>query len=157
MGKFCRDLEIGHAAEQQVIRLFTKCGFPCQTNSTNLTTHDFTFQHDNKEWSVEVKFDKWQHKSGNIAIEYFNPKLAKPSGILATTSQFWVVVLLNGQIWMAKTDALRKHFNTEPGIRDVLSGGDGNASFRLYRDSSLFGSVFFEIDEQTLRERILND
>ena len=82
---------------------------------------------------IEVKSERymWQ-RTGNIAIEY--QCYGKPSGIDATTSDYWFHNLCIGEETFAtlvfKTDSLRKIIKNLDKKKSV-SGGDNNAS-RMY-------------------------
>ena len=82
---------------------------------------------------IEVKTERdWWFKTGNIAIEY--QCYGKPSGIDATTSDYWFHNLCIGEETFAtlvfKTDSLRKIIKNLDNKKSV-SGGDNNAS-RMY-------------------------
>tara|TARA_R100000742_G_C4178636_1_gene14510 strand:+ start:27 stop:449 length:423 start_codon:yes stop_codon:yes gene_type:complete len=84
-----------------------------------------------KKIEVKSERDMWQ-RTGNIAIEY--QSYGKPSGIAATTSDYWFHNLCIGEETFAtlvfKTDGLRKIIKNLDKKKSV-SGGDNNAS-RMY-------------------------
>ena len=84
-----------------------------------------------KKIEVKSERDMWQ-RTGNIAIEYRS--YGKPSGIDATTSDYWFHNLCVGEETFAtlvfKTDSLRKIIKNLDKKKSV-SGGDNNAS-RMY-------------------------
>jgi len=84
-----------------------------------------------KKIEVKSERDMWQ-RTGNIAIEY--QSYGKPSGITATTSDYWFHNLCIGEETFAtlvfKTDGLRKIIKNLDKKKSV-SGGDNNAS-RMY-------------------------
>ena len=84
-----------------------------------------------KKIEVKSERDMWQ-RTGNIAIEY--QSYGKPSGIDATTSDYWFHNLCVGEETFAtlvfKTDSLRKIIKNLDKKKSV-SGGDNNAS-RMY-------------------------
>ena len=84
-----------------------------------------------KKIEVKSERDMWQ-RTGNIAIEY--QSYGKPSGIDATTSDYWFHNLCIGEETFAtlvfKTDSLRKIIKNLDNKKSV-SGGDNNAS-RMY-------------------------
>ena len=84
-----------------------------------------------KKIEVKSERDMWQ-RTGNIAIEY--QSYGKPSGITATTSDYWFHNLCIGEETFAtlvfKTDSLRKIIKNLDKKKSV-SGGDNNAS-RMY-------------------------
>lgn len=106
--KFDLDLEYGQIREDKIADIFSKA-------------------------KIEVKSERdiWQ-QSGNIAIEYecWN----KPSGIMATESDYWFHNLCIGEdeycTLVFKTSTLKKIVSQLDSFRSV-AGGDGNAS-RMY-------------------------
>ena len=84
-----------------------------------------------KKIEVKSERDMWQ-RTGNIAIEY--QSYGKPSGIDATTSDYWFHNLCIGEETFAtlvfKTDSLRKIIKNLD-YKKSVSGGDNNAS-RMY-------------------------
>jgi hypothetical protein len=100
------------------------------------------------QFSVEVKCDFREAKTGNVAIEYYNPKAKKLSGISATTAELWVIVLqAPTTIWVAAVTDVRRYMKQEKCERTILCGGDKNASFKLYNRCKIFQAVFHRIDE----------
>jgi len=106
--KFDLDLEYGQIREDKIADIFSKA-------------------------KIEVKSERdiWQ-KSGNIAIEYEN--WSKPSGIMATESDYWFHNLCVGEdeycTLVFKTSTLKKIVSKLDHFKSV-AGGDGNAS-RMY-------------------------
>ncbi len=106
--KFDIDLEYGQIREDKIADIFSKA-------------------------KIEVKSERdiWQ-KTGNIAIEYecWN----KPSGIMATESDYWFHNLCIGKdeycTLVFKTSTLKKIVSKLDYFRSV-AGGDNNAS-RMY-------------------------
>ena len=84
-----------------------------------------------KKIEVKSERDMWQ-RTGNIAIEY--QSYGKPSGIDATTSDYWFHNLCIGEETFAtlvfNTDNLRRIIKNLDKKKSV-SGGDNNAS-RMY-------------------------
>ncbi len=116
---------------------------------------DIEFFHNNEWYSIEIKYDKMESETGNIAIEYYNTKKASPSGILATTSDFWVFVLQNPlSIWLAKTSELLKFFNDTKPYRDITCGGDDNSAMKLYKREDILSTVFTQIDNLSSKQFI---
>ena len=89
---------------------------------------------------AEVKVDLMAPRTGNLAIEWWNPRRNGPSGISATTADLWFV-LVGKDLWVAPVPALKSFFHSNPG-RDVMGAGDGNSTVRLYPCSSLLNSIF---------------
>ena len=66
-------------------------------------------------FTVEVKYDEMQAKTGNIAIEIYNPKSGKPSGLTATKANLWCQVLKDST-WITSVKACLLY--TSPSPRD---------------------------------------
>lgn len=109
-----------------------------------------------RTFTIETKFDLYESLSGNIAIEFHNPKVGKPSGINATKADLWVHVVKDGtgyQAWVARVDKLKEYIRTHKPHRVIDRGGDNNASIYLYRRETLFPAVFRRIDDVPASER----
>lgn len=100
-----------------------------------------------RTFTIEVKYDAMEARTGNVAIEHYNTRACKPSGISATTSDVWAIVLQSPTtVWLARTSDLRHYFETVAG-REIACGGDGNAAMRLYPRHELFDAIFHRADE----------
>ena len=111
---------------------------------------DIRFTLDGLEFDAEVKTDKMMARTGNLAVEYWNPRSDKPSGIFASTSELWVVVT-GDEIWACGTLDLRERMSG-PCLRDVRVAGDGNASLKLFRRGDVFGTLFRRINDANSEE-----
>ena len=96
-------------------------------------------------FTVEVKYDEMQAKTGNIAIEIYNPKSGKPSGLTATKANLWCQVLKDSA-WITSVKALRKFCEETPPFKMFSSAGDGNAAILLYKTEDIL-KIFDRIDE----------
>lgn len=157
-----RDLVIGSAGEQFVIDIFKKYSLLCSTNNVKKDRQfwDLALSLKDREFKFEVKYDLYCAKSGNIAIEFFNPKAGKPSGLSATKADFWVQVLTNPMsAWLAQVRKLRSFCDNTKPDRIITSGGDDNSSMYLYKKDLILDSVFARIDEldQKALVKLLND
>lgn len=95
----------------------------------------------------EVKFDQMATRTGNLAVEYYNVRQGKPSGIDSTTADVWAVVLQSpDQVWFASTAALRRYVAETRPLREIACGGDDNAAMKLYRKSDILPAVFHRAD-----------
>lgn len=149
------DLIRGDVGEILVSNLFDRAGFEVVKNLgkfNKLSDFDLTinkFDEDGHflfDATLEVKYDIYSAKSGNIAIEYFNSKSNKPSGLTATKADFWVHVTPNQGIWIVKVDKLKKYLDKTPPFRKISSGGDGNADMFLYKSDIIFNDIFIRCD-----------
>ena len=146
---FIGDLKIGSKAEDFVIALFQDAGWTCTKNKD--ITHDFEAVCGTKSLKFEVKFDKMSASTGNLAIEYYNPKLDKPSGITASKSDCWIFVVPDPKMsaFLVEVPCLLDYINNNKPFRTIDAGGDKNASLYLYKRQAIFEQVFFQIDELT--------
>ena len=89
-------------------------------------------------------------KSGNIAIEIYNPKAKKKSGISITKSDLWAHIAM-GEVWIAKTEAIKDYISNNEG-KKIPYAGDGNATILLYKARKIFNSCFSRIDNISGKE-----
>ena len=100
-----------------------------------------------KYFTVEVKYDMREARSRNVAIEFFNPKSGKPTGIDVTKADLWVHVLTNPlSAWVTNVGLLRRYIRDNDPLRIVECGGDENASFFLYKREKIFSDIFQQLD-----------
>jgi hypothetical protein len=145
----------GDVAEQKVISLLQKGGHEALKNEDRETrafydveavlvdkVSDATLA----EFTLEVKNDVYALKSGNVAVEVWNSKSDKPSGLTVTKSDIWVFVV-GEEIWAANTLKLREFVDKTVPKRTVTNAGDGNASILLFEKDVIFGDVFERLDE----------
>lgn len=143
MSKFIESLKIGTIAEQLVVALFCNHGYKASFNKNNeLIKYDITCSFG----TIEVKYDLYEAKSGNVAVEFWNTKLNKPSGISATTSKIWSFVLADKSIWFCNTEILKNYCNDVKPYRIISCGGDQNSSMKLYKRHQIFNDIFHRVD-----------
>lgn len=151
---FVKDNRLGEVAEQVVQSILVKSGFPTEKEKDVKLREFYDLKsicsHYKKRFKSEVKFDSYEQKSGNIAIEYYNSKKCSPSGIKITQADLWFTVL-HASIWVAKTDILRVYIDNVEPIRDLISIGDGNACIKLY-NHSILNDIFYRIDKLSIQE-----
>lgn len=157
---FVKDREKGETAEKLVRKIFKKAKIETFDNDGDtlkvLRGYDFSFNYKGKEYRVEVKNDLYEAKSGNIAVEYFNPKTCKCSGIYASTSHFYIYVLSDESVWICSTHNLVIYVMTKKPYKDILCGGDGNASMKLYKRDIIFEDLFVEVNNPKKLTAILD-
>lgn len=155
MSRFISDLKRGNDAQQLVVQLFDNCGLtnePVNSRGPNRSFWDVATSGKDLNFTTEVKFDEYEAKSGNIAIETFNPRLSKPSGIGITKAFFWAHVLSGGVVWITATERLRIFMQENEPLRIVGKGGDGNAELHLYPSSVILPAIFTRIDNMSKRK-----
>lgn len=117
-------------------------------NKDNRHFHDVIFNYKKKKYTVEVKYDLMAEKTGNIAIETYNPKSNKPSGINITKAHFWCHILPSegfNYIFMTTVKRLKNYVAANKPKKIIECGGDKNATLYLYDDAKLL-SIFNRID-----------
>lgn len=156
MKKFRRDLAVGGVAEKLVENLFQQHGFSTWHSEPGHKEYDIGASaglslHQNI--MVEVKYDIYAARSGNIAIEFYNSKLGEASGIDATEADIWAHVLSDPHsIWFSSVKKLKEFIKSNKPFRVITAGGDDNASMYLYKKDFILPSVFHRVDGLTKDE-----
>jgi len=159
---FLNDNNLAKVAEKLVFRILENSGYKTSFNidKDELSYYDlvskslcckFTF-------TSEVKFDSYQEKSGNIAIEYYNSKKCSPSGISITKSNFWFCVL-HKSVWICKTNVLKEYVQYVKPLKDLVNVGDNNACIKLYKDNEILNDIFKRVDNISISNfrKIINE
>jgi hypothetical protein len=129
--KFLSDLRSGKKMEEYVAHIYKENFF---------TTCDYITYYPGKEYDIsfsfprkdsihiEVKYDKYANKSGNLCFEMSDHK-GRPSGIMATKAHLMVFILNKDTMYEFKSDELRKFIQkyADTDRFKVVKGGDGNA------------------------------
>jgi hypothetical protein len=147
---FKKSVRKGNLAETFVKDFFQKLGVELERNPSKsraeMALWDLRGTFGQTTFTLEVKWDVMAGKTGNLAVEFYNTRSGKPSGIMATTSDLWVVLTgeeMNG--YVARTSVLREYFEKNKGVRDV-AGGDNNSAMRLFRADEILKDVFWPMD-----------
>lgn len=147
---FLRDRSLGNKGEELVQKIFQGHGFKTELNSDRSKFADFDIKalFKEQELLLEAKYDLYCARSGNIAIEFFNPKQGKASGIGSTKSDLWAHVITDPlSVWLAPVSCLRQYTSTTKPHKLVSCGGDDNSSMYLYKKDVIFGAIFTRVDE----------
>ena len=81
--------------------------------------------------TFEIKTDIRHKQTGNIAVEIYNPKTRKLSGVFTSEADYWVYVLED--IWTIKRPQLLELALFEQGrVIRAIGNGRGNASVKLF-------------------------
>lgn len=149
---FKRDLALGKKGENLVIKLFSKHGIEVESNPDKETRshYDIVGKFEKKNFTIEVKYDYKAAETGNLAIEYSNPKSNKPSGINVTKATFWSTIVDDmgfPTIWLASVKSLKKFINEYKPWKIFSFAGDGNASIYLYKNDLILDKIFHRIDK----------
>jgi hypothetical protein len=151
--KFAKDLRAGRRGEDSLLEILAGAGLEAGRNPARgrkgRAGYDVWAELPGGRRLFEVKHDLWEARSGNVAVEYANPRAGRPSGIAATEADAWVFVLADGSAWACRVRDLRRHHGKGRGgagfVRDLAVCGDDNSSSYLYRRKELFGILFFEL------------
>lgn len=103
--------------------------------------------------TFEVKNDLYAARSGNLAIEFYNPKSGKPSGIESSEADVWVYLAAGG-IYFTGRQKLRDYMARTTG-RIITAGGDGNASMVLFPMAAILPAVFTQLLDPSDLESII--
>lgn len=151
---FKKSLAIGNKGQQLVTQILEDNGFIVESSKGKVVEWDIKAV-GLHEFSGEVKFDDYSAKSGNLAIEFFNSKACKASGITATTADLWFHVCPPNEVLVVRVDTLLNYCkNTKP-FKTIKAGGDGNADLYLYRKDEII--KIFKTFEQESCIGVLND
>lgn len=153
--RFLRDLERGDGAQRLVAKIYDKCNFNSNyvdKKSPDRFFWDIITDGQGINFTTEVKYDEYESKSGNIAIETYNPRLGKPSGLGITRAFFWAHVLVDKIVWLTTVDLLRKFVSDSKPKRIITAGGDGNATIYLYDSTLILPAIFVRIDNMNKKE-----
>jgi len=156
---FEESLKKGNKGQSYVVELFNQHDINVILNedSNKLSYFDITIPYKNASFTAEVKYDLYEQKSGNIAIEFYNPKINTPSGIGITKANFWIHVLENpARIFITRVQALKEFIVNTPPLRIIPVGGDKNASLYLYKREVIMSAAFQEINNKNLHEVMAN-
>lgn len=149
MARVRKDMAVGAVAEVRVVNLLLALQYDARLNTDKTQRWFYDVEVGSPPtFTLEVKHDIYAHRSGNIAIETFNPKSGKPSGLGVTQSTLWCHVI--DKIYVARTEDLRHHIKTVPPKRFIAAGGDNNATLYLYDRDEIIEAVFRELSESDL-------
>lgn len=141
---------IGNKGESLTRQLFEKHNYIVEpVDKKNRDFYDMTLSKRGRSRTIEVKFDVKSRFTGNLAIEFYNTKQDKDSGLNISKADFFVYVVpirtitgnIVDEIWIANTTDLRNFTTTVTG-RFVSGAGDNNAYIGLYPKEKLLGPVF---------------
>ena len=148
--KFRRDLALGSKGEAYLQAILEKAGWKTELNTDSRKNKDYDIKacKDEQAITFEVKYDVYAARSGNIAIEFYNPKICQPSGIDSTKATFWAHIITDPMsVWVAPVAQLKSFLKTTPAFRVITCGGDDNSSMYLYKKEVILSKVFTRIDE----------
>ena len=135
-----KSLAVGKEAENELVTYLESIGMKASINEIKELRYDYDVKasyYDDGEMdefhtTFEVKNDKMATKTGNIAIEYYNSKQCKPSGIYVTKAKWWVHKI-NGIMWICEVEKLINFTKDHKADKMIVGGGDKNADLFIYR------------------------
>ena len=141
--------KLGKEGENLVVAVLKRCGFEAEINTDLTKKHDYDLvcKLDKKKFTIEVKFDFLAQKTSNLAIEYYNDKSDKPSGLTSTKADLWAHVILdcdNPTVWITSVRRLKEFVENKTPWKIITGGGDNNASLYLYKDELIL-TIFKKI------------
>jgi hypothetical protein len=145
---FALDRKKGERGEKEVTAILAEAGIEAEPNVSRkraeLAGWDLRFHLLGREWHAEVKNDLMERRSGNVAIEFYNPKSGKPSGVFDTRSELWFHQLARG-MFVTLTGRLLEYCSGGAAKRVVACGGDGNSSMFLFPADVIIEDIFVPI------------
>lgn len=137
-----QSFNLGNLGEATVIKLFTNNGIEAikESDLNKKYDHDLVCKVGTKKFTCEVKYDAMAVKTGNIAIEYWNSKQDKPSGLSVTKADLWAHLIKDGDniaVFAIKTQKLKDYTENNTPFKVIKSGGDKNSDIKLYKIDSI--------------------
>lgn len=146
MSKFLKNLFEGKTTEEYVANTIASMVEECSIGDGKLVD---LYIHRNPlpKIKCEVKHDVMSDRTGNIAIEFFNSKTNKASGLMATQCDIWFHVLGSSkEIWFTSVSKLKDFCNSTKPFKIIYSGGDKNSDMMIFKKEVL-SEVFFKLSD----------
>lgn len=145
---FKTDLKFGHKYEFEALKYLDYLKYEHTPNIKNKGYDIKLFKKDNKEEYIEVKADRYIHKTGNICIEY--NCFGKMSGISTTTSNIYIIFSVKNniidEVFKIPTETLKEYIkNNNPISRNL--GFNGQAKCYLI-NKEVFKDYRVNLDQQ---------
>lgn len=151
MSNFVKDFKNGKKGEQIFLDFLNKNSIIHEVNINKKLSELSKYDVKALDNTFEIKYDLYEAKSGNVAIEYYNPKSIKPSGVNITSAKFWVFILLDQTIWITTVAKLKDYIavlDKNMGfVKDAIKCGDGNSSSYIYNKEIIFKNIFVRVDQ----------
>jgi len=153
---FKRSLSTGKIAVEFCMDYLEKLGFACtKPNEGYFPDYDFIAEGYDISFTIECKNDVYANKSGRIAIEVYNPRQNKVSGLFSTNANYWFQFVNNEYNLMIPVTQLKDFVKSNNPNKIIEVGGDNNSKMYLYNMERLNG--FFNLKETTKEFFIGND
>lgn len=148
MSNIHKSFAIGNNGEKILLDYLNSIQIECGKNTDDAKhEYDVWCKLDGFTWTFEVKADVMSMRTGNLAIEFFNSRQKKPSGISATKADFWVLTFgheMEG-LWITKVEMLRDYLSAHKPKKKMHGIGDGNADIMLYPKEKMLKDLFVNI------------
>jgi len=165
---FLHSQAMGTKGEKFVQVLFRGFGIDCTLHDDAKKNIDYDLKckiwsetkKSGKGFTCEVKYDNMAEKTGNVAIEYYNSKSCKPSGLDATKAKVWIHLVPDGRnvtAWGAPVKGLKEYVKRVLPKKNLTGVGDDNACIYLYDCDVILKEAFVRLDninEQDLKAAI---
>lgn len=143
---FAKDMKKAKKLELLLIDFLGECGYKAELNndSSSYEFYDIITTLP-KQITFEVKADYKSSLTGNLAIEHYNCKQNKPSGINISKADFWCHIVYENKIpnmYFAKREELLKFINENEPFKKIIAGGDDNANLFLYKKNDILGDYY---------------
>lgn len=151
-----KSLKQGKLAESLVMEKVSSCGYDCKQVDGMFQDYDISCKQKDGDFvfTIEIKYDMMSDDTGNLAVEFFNSKSNKPSGIMATKADLWCFVVgSKNEIWIARTVDIKAMMYKLTPIKIVTHGGDKNSSMMIYKKDDILTHMH-RIDDKTIDETI---
>jgi len=147
MAKFLKDLNIGNKGQKLFINILEENNEIKNIKLNNDKYFDVSCDYKGSYYTFEIKYDLMASKTGNIAIEFYNPKTCEDSGIATTKADFWITVLNNPQqIYLSPVKFLKNFLDNTKPCRIITVGGDKNSSMYLFKKDRILDVCMFKIN-----------
>lgn len=141
-----KSLREGAKGEDLFISLLNGLEVDCEKMSGKFIDYDVNCIGTFFQFTVEVKNDLMASTTGNIAIEFYNSKQCKPSGIGATKAELWCHIIGNcNEVYIANTNTLKNFLKNNEPLKTITCGGDKNSAMYIYKTDDIL-KIFKRID-----------
>ena len=135
----------GKLGESIVFDLLEKAGFSCVYNAEKNYKYDIlAYLNDDISYKIEVKNDEYSLQSGNVAIENWNTKKDKKSGLTSTNADIWCHII--DKPYFTSVKRLKSFCKDNKPFKKVERGGDKNARLLIYKIEKI-KPIFYSLEE----------
>lgn len=152
-----KSLKQGKEVEFELIEFLKSIGIETVDENTVYSdrySHDVSCSNGASTLKFEVKHDVMATKTGNIAIEFWNSKQNKPSGISSTLADIWAHKF-NGVIHLISVAKLKDLTTKIIPDKTVTLGGDKNSAMYIYKIERIQNEMV-PINDITCYDDLLN-